>query len=55
MNPSNTWKGKLEATIFLPSEYLDDPKDPVLPTLVKMPYYKRKNNRVKEEERERKK
>ena len=22
------------------------PKDPVLPTLVKMPYYKRKNNRV---------
>jgi hypothetical protein len=23
MNPSNTWKGKLEAASFLPSKYLD--------------------------------
>ena len=31
------------------------PKDPVLPTLVKMPYYKRKNNRVTKRRRKEKK
>jgi hypothetical protein len=56
---SFAYKEYLTCCILTPLQYTktlrQGPKDPVLSTLVKMPYYKRKNNRVTKRRRKEKK